>query len=105
MVLELAGLIVEADLDAALQRLLQRHEPFLPSRLQRPALPILHDQILDSVVMADVMQRANVWMVQRENAATLRQNSTGFIFLFESGRQQFERGRARPPPRLTRMVP
>jgi hypothetical protein len=58
-----------ADLHAALERLLQRHRPFLKPRFQSFALDILHNQVVGSILATDVVQHANMRMIQRRNGA------------------------------------
>ena len=58
-----------ADLHATLQRLLQRHRPFLQPRFQSLALDILHNQVVGPILATDVVQHANVRMIQRRNGA------------------------------------
>ena len=52
------------DLRTQLQHLRQRQRPLLQTLGQRFALDALHHQVVDSVLMTDVMQHANVWMIQ-----------------------------------------
>ena len=52
------------DLDGDLERLIQRQRALLQPLGQRVALQILHDQEVDPVLLADVMQSANVRVVQ-----------------------------------------
>jgi hypothetical protein len=52
------------DLRTQLEHLLQRQRPLLQTLGQRFALDALHHQVVDSVLMTDVMQHANVWMIQ-----------------------------------------
>ena len=52
------------DVRTQLEHLLQRQRPLLQTLGQRFALDALHHQVVDSVLMTDVMQHANVWMIQ-----------------------------------------
>ena len=52
------------DLDGDLQRLIQRQRALLHPLGQRLPVEILHDQEVDPVLGADVMERANVRVVQ-----------------------------------------
>ena len=56
-------------LDGNGQRLIERQCALLQPLRQRLAIEILHDQEVDPVLAADVVERADVWMVQRGNRA------------------------------------
>src|SRR6185503_6028166 len=45
--------------------------PFRQSRRQRLTNHVLHHEEVDSVLMSDIVQRADVWMVQRGNGTGL----------------------------------
>ena len=53
------------DLDGDLQRLVERERPFLEARGQRLALEMRHDQVVRAIDAADVVDAADVGMVQR----------------------------------------
>src|SRR5271167_2119410 len=53
------------NLDGGLQRLLQRHWTTLQAIGHRLPFQMLHDQEVDAILRANVIQRANVGMVQR----------------------------------------
>ena len=57
------------DLDTDLQRLRDRQRSLLQSLLQRLAGDVLHHQVVDAVLVADIVQDADVRVVQRRNAA------------------------------------
>ncbi len=50
------------DLDAVAQRLLERERPLHEPVRERLAFEVLHDQVLDAVLIADVVERADVRM-------------------------------------------
>ena len=52
------------DLDRHLQRLIQRQRAFFQPLGQRVALQVLHDQEVDPVLLPDVVERADVRVVQ-----------------------------------------
>ena len=52
------------NLDSDLQRLIERQRPLLQPLGQRVALEILHDQEVGALVLAHVVQRANVRVIQ-----------------------------------------
>ena len=57
------------DLDGDLQRLFQRQRPFLQPLGQRLPVEILHDPEVDPVLRADVMEGADVRVVQGGDGA------------------------------------
>ena len=59
------------DLDGDLQRLVERERPFLEARGQRLALEMRHDQVVRAIDAADVVDAADVGMVQRGDGAGL----------------------------------
>ena len=60
------------DLDGVLQYLLDRQRTFLQALRERLAFEIFHHQKINSVLMADVEERADVRMVQAGNDLGLR---------------------------------
>ena len=58
-------------LDGDLQRLIQRQRAFLQPLCQRLPLQVLHDQEVDPVLTPDVMERADMRMVQAGNGLRL----------------------------------
>ena len=52
------------DLDGHLQRLIERQRALLESLGERVALQVLHNQEVEPVLTPDVMERANVRVVQ-----------------------------------------
>ncbi len=60
-----------ADLHADFECLLQRQRPFSQTGLQSFALQILHHQERGSILAANIMQHANMRMIQRRNSARL----------------------------------
>ena len=63
------------NLDGVLQHLLQRQRTFQQPLRERLAFEILHHQKINSVLMADVVERADVRMIQAGD---------GFCFAVES---------------------
>ncbi len=61
------------DVDADRQHLLERERPFRVGQpiSQRLAIEILHDEVVDLLVTADVVDGADVWMRQRGNRPRL----------------------------------
>jgi hypothetical protein len=55
------------NLDGITQHLIQRQRTFLQPLSQRLAFQILHHQEISSVLMADVVKRADVRMIQASN--------------------------------------
>ena len=60
-----------ANLDPIFQHQLGRQRTLRQAVGQRLAFQILHDQEVDAILMADVVQGANVGMVQRRYSAGL----------------------------------
>ncbi len=92
------------NLRAQFQHLFQRQGALLETLRQRLALDALHHQIVDSVLMTDVVQHADVWMIQAGD---------GFCFALEpllvyrirrKLRGQNLDGNAALQPRITRTV-
>ena len=59
------------DLGRDLQRLLERKRPFLEARGQRLALQVRHDEKVRAIDAADVVDAADVGMVQSRDRASL----------------------------------
>lgn len=59
------------NLDGTSKRLVQWKRAFLQPRGDGFTLQILHHQIIDTVILADIVQRANVWMAQARNGLRL----------------------------------
>ena len=59
------------DLDRNLQRLVEGQRPFLEARGQRLAVEMRHDQIVRAIDAADVVDAADVRMVQGRDGASL----------------------------------
>ena len=59
------------DLDRNLQRLVERQRPFLEARGQRLAVEMRHDQVVRAIDAADVVDAADVGMVQGRDGASL----------------------------------
>ena len=55
------------NLDGVLQHLFQRQRAFLQSLSERLAFQIFHHQIINSVLMAGVVERADMGMIQAGN--------------------------------------
>ena len=91
-------------LGGALQRLTHRQRTTLEAGSEGFALDELHDQELDAFVLSDIMQRADVGMIQRRGGMGLALES---LAAFETGRhmsrQAFERDDA-IQPRVSRSV-
>jgi hypothetical protein len=60
-----------ADFLAALQQSLGRKRTLPQTRGQRFAFQKFHDQVIDSAMAADIVERADIGMVQRRNRAGL----------------------------------
>ncbi len=58
-----------ADFDPVFQNLRDRHRPFSKPIGQGLALQTLHHQVVHTVLMADVVERANIGMVQRRDGS------------------------------------
>ena len=56
-------------LDRVAQRLVERKSTFFQPLRQRFALDVLHDEVVDTVLLADVIECANVRMVQARDRA------------------------------------
>ena len=52
------------DLDAQLEQLVEGHRPAPDALVEGRAVEALHDDEVAAVVLADVVNRADVWMVQ-----------------------------------------
>jgi hypothetical protein len=66
------GLVERAgNLDGRRERLVQWKRALLQARGDGFALQILHHQIIDTVLLANVVQWANVWMAQARNGLRL----------------------------------
>ncbi len=59
------------NLDGGLNRLRHRHRPALQPRRQRLAFHVLQHQVIRAVLGADIVQRADAWMVQRRSRPRL----------------------------------
>ena len=59
------------DLGGDLQRLVERQRPLLEPRGQRLALEMRHDEVVRAIGAADVVDAADVGMVQRRDGASL----------------------------------
>ncbi len=59
------------DLGSDLQRLVERERPFLEARSQRLALEMRHDEVVSALDAADVVDAADVGMVERSDGASL----------------------------------
>ena len=59
------------DLNGDLQRLVQRERPFLEPRGQGLALEMRHDQVVRAIDAADIVDAADMRMVQRSDGASL----------------------------------
>ena len=70
------------DLGPDLQHLLDRHRAFVQPVCQCLAFQVFHDQKVDAVLRADVVQGANVRVIQEEMARASRSKRC-----FESGLQ------------------
>ena len=66
------------DLRGQLERLIERQRALLDARGQRLALHVLHHHVTGAVLVADVVEHADVRMIQRSNGAG---------FAFEAGAQ------------------
>ena len=67
------------DLRGELQRLIQRERAALDARRQRLALHVLHHHVAGAILVADVVEHADVRMVQRSNGAGLALKSLAQI--------------------------
>ncbi len=62
-----------SDLDGVTQCVIDRQRAFLEPIRERLAFQVLHHQVIGAVLMADVVKRADVRMVQRSHIALLLQ--------------------------------
>src|SRR5262249_11505395 len=53
-----------SDLHGDLERLVERERTFFQTALERVSLEIRHDEIRDALLVADVVQSADVWMIE-----------------------------------------
>jgi hypothetical protein len=73
------GIERAGDLDCDLQRLFDRHGSLAQPRFQALAFEILHHQELDRALAADVVQRADVRMVQAGDGPRLALEALGEV--------------------------
>jgi hypothetical protein len=59
------------DLAAVAQHLLERKRPLLQAVGEGLAFDVFHDQVVETVVLADIEQRADVGMAQGSDGARL----------------------------------
>jgi hypothetical protein len=59
------------DLGSDLQRLVKRERPFLEARGQRLALEMRHDEVVSAIDAADIVDAADVGMVECSDGASL----------------------------------
>ena len=71
------------DLSGELERLIERQRALLDAGSQRLALHVLHHHVTGAVLAADIVEHADVRMIQRGNGAG---------FAFEAGAQIFAFG-------------
>ncbi len=82
-------------LRAIRQRLTQRQGPAPQAGGQRLALEVLHDQEVDAVLRADVVENADVRVGERGNGARfLLEPAAALRVAGHAGRQHLERHRA-----------
>ena len=89
------------DLNRVLQRLIERQRAFLQARRERLPLQILHDQEVNSVLLADVMQCAAVWMIQGGDGAGFALEALAEIGLSSNARGQDFDGDGAIEPRVS----
>ncbi len=53
-----------SDLDGVFQRLIEGQATLLQPLLERVPIHVLHDEVVDTVLFPDVVERANVRMVE-----------------------------------------
>src|SRR6516165_11937853 len=81
-----------SDLNRALECLIERERTFLQSELERLALEILHDQERRPVLLADVIQRADVGMIELRDRAGLAVESLAELRIgSQRGGEHFDR--------------
>ena len=86
------------DLDRDLQRLVERQRPFLEARGQRLAVEMRHDQVVRAIDAADVVDAADVGMVQGRDGASLALEAGPHIGIASDvARQDLDRDRAIEP--------
>ena len=71
------------DLDGEFERLIERESSLLDPGRQRLALHVLHHHVPGAILVADVVEHANIRVVQRRHSAG---------FAFETGAQVFSLG-------------
>ena len=79
-VIERAG-----NLDGIAQRLIQRQRPFLQPLRERIAFQILHHQVIDVVLLADIVERADMRVIQAGNRAGLTLEALAQLRLLRRG--------------------
>ena len=83
------------DLGRDLQRLVERQRPLLEARGQRLAVEMRHDEVVRAVDVADVVDAADVRMVERGDGARLALEAGARIGIASDlGRQDLDRDRA-----------
>ena len=58
------------DLNRVLECLIERKCTFLQSRRERLPLQVLHDEVVDAILLADIVECADVWMIQRRDGTS-----------------------------------
>ena len=92
------------DLDRNLQRLVERQRPLLQARGQRLAVQMRHDQVVRAIDAADVVDAADVGMVQGRDGASLALEAGPHIGIASDfARQDLDRDRA-IEPRVARAI-
>ena len=92
------------DLDGPRERLVERHRPFRQPRGERLAVDQLHDEEVDPLVVADVVDRADVRMIERGDGARLAFEAGAALRVGGEGRRQDLHGDIPSEPRVLRAV-
>ena len=92
------------DLSGVHERLIEGQSAFLQSIRKRLSFDVLHDEKVDTVVLPDIVKRADVWMVQARHRPRLALEALAQCRIFgEMLGKNFD-GDAAPEPRVTRLV-
>jgi hypothetical protein len=93
-----------ANLDAVLQHQLRRQRAFHQAGGEGLALQEFHDQKIGAILVSDVVQRANVGMIQRGDGARLTLEALfGLCVRRKMRRQNLDRN-VSPQPRIARAI-
>jgi hypothetical protein len=78
-----------ANLHANFERLLQWERAFAKARFQALALQILHHKEGGSILTANIMQNANVWMIQGRDGASFALEALLGLRIFRKMRREY----------------